>query len=404
MKQKTIVFVLGVGRSGSSAMTGVLSLCGAALPKPLLGANAGNPKGHFEPVEALSINDAYLAQNASAFYDPSLRLQDGRLIDESERDRFVEQIAALIGTWPDEDVLVVKDPRITALADYWFEAARRKGYSAKVIIMVRRPEEVVASFATRDHLSKSLSGSLWLKYNLLAEHASNSKPRVFVEYSNLLNNWRTEISRISEALSISLFPPEGNEIDDFLTQDLHRQRYDAHPIDSKDPWTQHVYESFLQASQGKELDVEDINNVFSEYAACEKMFRESWTEFGERFAPRTVPPSTHANWENSEYRSHPDIPGDFDAHAYLAVHVDVAKAGVDPYRHYVEFGKKEGRLWTRQSTKQQDTQPLLDPGLVEAAKGPDLFPHMKIKQNSPGTTGCSGGICGLSAGPWTSGY
>jgi len=33
----------------------------------------------------------------------------------------------------------------------------------------------------------------------------------------------------------------------------------------------------------------------------------------------------------------------FDPVAYLAVNPDVAAAGVDPYRHYKEFGYFEGR-------------------------------------------------------------
>lgn len=37
------------------------------------------------------------------------------------------------------------------------------------------------------------------------------------------------------------------------------------------------------------------------------------------------------------------LPGNFDASAYLAANPDVAKAGVDPARHYLEFGRREGR-------------------------------------------------------------
>ncbi len=39
-----ILFVLGMGRSGTSALTRVLSLCGGTLPAKLVGANAGNPR------------------------------------------------------------------------------------------------------------------------------------------------------------------------------------------------------------------------------------------------------------------------------------------------------------------------------------------------------------------------
>lgn len=41
------------------------------------------------------------------------------------------------------------------------------------------------------------------------------------------------------------------------------------------------------------------------------------------------------------------VPSDFVADVYLELHPDVALAGANPYRHYVEHGKKEGRAYCR---------------------------------------------------------
>ncbi|MFG7490359.1 glycoside hydrolase family 99-like domain-containing protein [Methylorubrum rhodesianum] len=41
------------------------------------------------------------------------------------------------------------------------------------------------------------------------------------------------------------------------------------------------------------------------------------------------------------------VPSDFVAEVYLDMHPDVAIAGADPFRHYVEHGKKEGRAYQR---------------------------------------------------------
>lgn len=43
---------------------------------------------------------------------------------------------------------------------------------------------------------------------------------------------------------------------------------------------------------------------------------------------------------------HPELPSDFDAETYYALNEDVRAAGVDAARHYLEFGRHEGRLWT----------------------------------------------------------
>jgi hypothetical protein len=44
-----VLFVLGVNRSGTSALTRVPPLCGGALPAGLVGVNSGSPAGYWEP-------------------------------------------------------------------------------------------------------------------------------------------------------------------------------------------------------------------------------------------------------------------------------------------------------------------------------------------------------------------
>ena len=39
----------------------------------------------------------------------------------------------------------------------------------------------------------------------------------------------------------------------------------------------------------------------------------------------------------------------FDKKFYLATNPDVSKAKLDPYQHYLEYGKLEGRLPTRKA-------------------------------------------------------
>lgn len=49
--------------------------------------------------------------------------------------------------------------------------------------------------------------------------------------------------------------------------------------------------------------------------------------------------------EVSPYRDDPRIPAEFDPELYLLVHTDVLDAEVDPYRHFLEWGMQEGRVW-----------------------------------------------------------
>ncbi len=76
-----ILFVLGMARSGTSALTRVLSLCGAALPAGLLGATADNPRGYWEPRAVIHLNEAILRRRGSSAYDLTLRMHEESAFD-----------------------------------------------------------------------------------------------------------------------------------------------------------------------------------------------------------------------------------------------------------------------------------------------------------------------------------
>jgi hypothetical protein len=63
------LLVLGMHRSGTSAVTRVLNLLGCALADNLVGPSDGNETGHWESLAALELNDAILASAGSHWAD-----------------------------------------------------------------------------------------------------------------------------------------------------------------------------------------------------------------------------------------------------------------------------------------------------------------------------------------------
>ena len=112
----------------------------------------------------------------------------------------------------------------------WFEAARQAGFDVAAVVAVRHPGEIIGSLAKRAgqqnyvDSSPELTCAWWLKYILLAERDTRGVPRVFVEYSSLLEDWRREVKRISTALGIDLDTKDGGAVDEFLTPDLRHHR------------------------------------------------------------------------------------------------------------------------------------------------------------------------------------
>lgn len=342
----TILFVFGMGRSGSSALTRVLSLCGGTLPDALVAATDGNPLGHWEPEGALALNQDFLSQHGTTWFDPTLRLQGEVAFTAEQRSAYLDEIEAFLAPLAAAPLILIKEPRITALSDFWFEAARRLGLSIAVVIPVRHPEEVAASLAARDRTSPELACALWLKYNLLGERESRACPRVFVEYSSLLRDWRAQVSRIGAALSLDLSRRDEAAVDRFLRRDLHRQRHRGGISELfGHGWLSRVYDALSAAARDEPLATAVLDEIFASYRASERAFRVALDDFRTRFAvdagrdPNiTALISAAAGADSQTLRA--CLRSDW----YGAHNADVLAAGCDPYEHWMAYGVSEGRL------------------------------------------------------------
>jgi hypothetical protein len=275
------LFVLGMSRSGTSALTRVLSLCGGTLPAALAGANRSNPRGYWEPRKSLYLNAVILRRHGSAMFDPTLRLQEEGGFDAEEKAACIAEIRAYLTTLPAAPLVVIKDPQITLLSGMWFEAARLAGFDIVAVIAVRHPQEVTAS---ANSISPELGSALWLKYNLLAERHTRALPRVFVEYTNLLDDWRREIKRISAALAIDLNTRDESAIEEFLTPDLRHQRHcDSVTEPFGTDWMSTVYEALRAAARDEPWDQSALDRVFEAYRASENVFRTAFEDFRHNF-------------------------------------------------------------------------------------------------------------------------
>ncbi|OBJ10836.1 sulfotransferase family protein [Mycobacterium sp. 1465703.0] len=249
-----------------------------------MGADQANPSGFWEPRKAIDVNEAILYRKGSSWADPIPRLQQKGRFDGDQNHASVAEIAAFLSTMPAASLLIIKEPRITVLSDIWFEAARRTQHDVMAVIAVRHPQEVAASLAAHGRVSPQLAGALWLKYSLLAERQTRRLPRVFVDYSNLLGNWRREITRISTMLAIDLNDDNDNAIDTFLEPNLRRQHYRG-PV--KDmfgtDWMSTVYQALSALARDDPLDESVLDAVFEAYRTSTIDFRAMFEDFDNHF-------------------------------------------------------------------------------------------------------------------------
>ncbi|WP_231744909.1 sulfotransferase family protein [Mycobacterium sp. IS-1590] len=278
------LFVLGMPRSGTSALTRVLSLCGGALPTGLHGAVSDNPRGRWEPRASLLLNDAILRRHRSGAFDPTLRLQEEGVLDANKNPAYMDKIKAYLTTLPAAPLVVIKDLQINLLSGMWFEAARMVGFDTAALIAVRHPEEAIASLVAGGSgggASPELASALWLKQTLLTERHTREVPRLFVEYANLLDDWRREITRISSALRIDLATRDEGAIEEFLTPDLRHHQQHSGPVTEPfgTDWFFTVYGALRAAAQDEAMDQPALDRVFEAYRASEHVFRTAFEEF-----------------------------------------------------------------------------------------------------------------------------
>ena len=214
----TAILVLGMHRSGTSAVTRMLNLRGAELGRDLLPPKEDNERGFWENRAILELHEALLA---------GLRLRWLDLVDlrpgwqqAAAARRFVTELPGVLRQQFDRARLfAVKDPRLSLLAPLWIEALHAADVRPTFVITIRHPHEVAASLARRDGLTAAQSQLLWLQHLVDAERATRGQRRVFVHYERLLADWRAELRRIGEQLALD-WPPAPADADAAVTQFL----------------------------------------------------------------------------------------------------------------------------------------------------------------------------------------
>src|SRR6516225_2492198 len=68
-QRRVCVMVLGMHRSGTSALSRMLNLLGCDLPKTLMGPSKGNEAGHWESRAIADFNDRLLESAGSDWHD-----------------------------------------------------------------------------------------------------------------------------------------------------------------------------------------------------------------------------------------------------------------------------------------------------------------------------------------------
>ena len=286
MSDRRLVLVVGVGRSGTSLLSGILGQLGLHIPKPEVRANRTNPRGFGEPRWVVDFHWRLLRERRVEVNDarPSAwETMAGTAEDEAIRAELRGWLSEQLS---EHGAIVVKDPRTSWFLPLWMRCADELGVTPDFATMLRHPAETVTS-ATQSYgtyLPAAARAGAWANVALGTERATRGGRRVFARYEDLLTDWRREVTRMGERLQLpqlaAIDPARAAGVDEFVDPALRRNRVGWEDLETPVPaslqavvdtaWTR------LQALTGRDGDAPATLAALDETrAAYERLYGDA---------------------------------------------------------------------------------------------------------------------------------
>lgn len=155
------VVIVGMHRSGTSAVTGAIGALGFNIVSPddRLSPHESNPE-HWESLSVLLHSDAVLSHFGGT-WDAPPALPEG-WHTTAGLPSLADAAQALATAYPEAGPSVWKDPRICLLLPYWRQVLREP---MAAVLMWRSPLAVARSLQRRDGSPLAYGVALWERYN-----------------------------------------------------------------------------------------------------------------------------------------------------------------------------------------------------------------------------------------------
>lgn len=269
--QRTCLLVLGMHRSGTSALSGALSISGAGLPKTLMLPSETNKTGYWESQALVNLNDRIFEELGYDWHDfRVLKFDD---LERSRRDFYRSEIRRLIvEEYGSSRLFILKDPRLCLLFDLYSELLESLEVQVVPILIFRNPLEVCASLASRNNLTASQTEASWLRHVLDSERSTRSFPRYFAVYPGSFFNWPDLVGGINSLIgggvrlssdeqvcsAIGRFVYSGYTHYSFSVEDLNLSQ-DVSPL------TKNCFEALLQLQSGHLAATSILDHVSDQF-------------------------------------------------------------------------------------------------------------------------------------------
>ena len=238
--------MIGMHRSGTSAIARGLQALGVYLGNDFLDAQPENPTGYWEDRRIVDLNERVLK---------ALRLSWDS-IKPVERREFHgwqiwqlrrEAVRDLRRRFTPHPLWGFKDPRTIRLLPFWQRVFKVANVEDRYLLAIRNPASIAVSLYARQRMEVETAQRLWLLHMAPFLAALQDKRFVVVDYDLLMLRPADQLKRISDRLQL---PPVGAaELDrfagEFLDAKLRHSVFSPADIDTSTQTGRSTRDAFL---------------------------------------------------------------------------------------------------------------------------------------------------------------
>jgi hypothetical protein len=230
------LFIIGAGRSGTSALTRGIQCLGVDLGNRFKHATRKNPTGFFEDAELLALSKK--VRRALG-----LRADSVRLLDKAEWDNPKigilrnEAIAIIQRRFAQAPVWGFKYGRTLRLLPFWEPVLQQLAMEPAFVLALRNPLSVARSRAKLDARRgvQEHSDLEWLVSIVPYFSRLRGRPLVVVDYDLLMEAPAQQLRRVARGLELMLDAAADGAIEtfagDFLQSGMRHSRFDLRDLD-----------------------------------------------------------------------------------------------------------------------------------------------------------------------------
>jgi glycosyltransferase involved in cell wall biosynthesis len=250
---KRLVVVLGMHRSGTSAIARGLQVMGVDLGNSLVPPIKGvNDKGFWEDadINELDVEMLFFLKNDWHYLTP-IQPSD---IDTLERNGFLQRGVKMVQEkTAGIEIFGIKDPRIAKLLPFWKKVFEQSHLKASYALSLRHPLSVCQSLMKRDGFDFEKSYLLWMEHVISSLVHTEDEHCVVVDFDRLMQSPDEELLRVAEAFNLTLDSSELERFKtDFLDEGLRHTVYELHEPEFEKtvpPLVKEIYEELLKVAK-----------------------------------------------------------------------------------------------------------------------------------------------------------